>query len=104
MMQITYYPPITHSNAPRSAAVDEALALLPLALKWGRVGTFHLSIPWNALGSKPLVITLKDVTLVFRLLDADRAEPGGGSAADGGWEAEAARRRRAAKEKAVKVS
>jgi hypothetical protein len=92
--------------------VDEALGLLPLALKWGKVGTFHLSVPWNALGARPLVITLTDVTLVFKLLhpDADGSfdgsDGGGGEQEEEtttGLEAEARRRRRAAKERAVQV-
>ncbi len=94
--------------------MDEALGLLPLALKWGKVGTFHLSVPWNALGARPLVITLKDVTLVFKLLspDEDGGAGGGGEGeheeegeegAATGLEAEARRRRRAAKERAVQV-
>jgi hypothetical protein len=95
----------------RPAAVDEALGLLPLALKWGKVGTFHLSIPWNALGARPLVITLTDVTLVFKLLSPDEeGGVGGGGEEDDdgdgggtGLEAEARRRRRAAKERAVQV-
>lgn len=82
--------------------MDEALGLLPLALKWGKVGTFHLSVPWNALGARPLVITLTDVTLVFRLLNPE--EDGyGDDEGDGGLEAEARRRQRAAKERAVQV-
>ena len=85
---------------PRPAAVDDALGLLPLALKWGKVGTFHLSIPWNALGARPLVITLKDVTLVFRLLNPEEEEEEHGGE---GLEAEARRRRRVVKERAVQV-
>ena len=82
----------------KPSAVDECLGLLPLALDWGHVGTFHLSVPWNALGSKPLVITLKDVTLVFRLLtERDMEEEG----KEGGAGLEGQRRRRAAKEQAV---
>lgn len=88
--------------------MDEALGLLPLALKWGKVGTFHLSVPWNALGARPLVITLTDVTLVFRLLNPEEEGFRGegeeeGAGGDGGLEAEAQRRQRAAKERAVQV-
>lgn len=86
--------------------MDEALGLLPLALKWGKVGTFHLSVPWNALGARPLVITLTDVTLVFRLLNPEEEGLGGddeGAGGGGGLAAEARRRQRAAKERAVQV-
>ena len=48
----------------KAAAVEEALGL-PVSLKWGQIGSFHLSIPWNALGAQPLSVTLADVTLVF---------------------------------------
>lgn len=87
---------------PRPAAVHEALGLLPLSLKWGKVGTFHLNVPWNALGARPLVITLRDVTLVFKLLDPEEDAADGDGAAEG-LEAEAGRRRRAVKERAVQV-
>lgn len=73
---------------------------MPLSLKWGKVGTLHISVPWNALGARPLVITIKDVTLVFKLLNPDAEESDG---AGEGLEAEARRRRWAAKERAVQV-
>ena len=59
--------------------MDDALGLLPIGLKWGRVGTFHLSVPWNALGARPLAVTLRDVTLVFGLLDEDGYSGSGGA-------------------------
>jgi len=63
-----------------------------IKLKWGRVATFHLSIPWNGLGTMPLSVTLKDVRLVF-----------GPVAHNEGWtEEEARRRRRGTKERVVR--
>lgn len=64
----------------RPDAVDDALGLLPIGLKWGRVGTFHLNVPWNALGARPLTVTLRDITLVFGLLDEDGSSGGGTNA------------------------
>ncbi|CAN0497497.1 unnamed protein product, partial [Scytosiphon promiscuus] len=27
---------------------------IPVDVKWGHVGLFHLSVPWSKLGSKPV--------------------------------------------------
>lgn len=34
-------------------ALSEGLDL-PVDVKWGHVGLFHLSVPWSKLGSKPV--------------------------------------------------
>lgn len=34
-------------------ALSESLDL-PVDVKWGHVGLFHLSVPWSKLGSKPV--------------------------------------------------
>jgi len=93
---------LLHDLRVKGAAVDDLLGLIPLGLAWGRVGTFHLSVPWNAFGTKPLVITLKDVTLVFRVLTEEGSRGAdGGDGGGGGASRTALRRRRAAKEREV---
>lgn len=34
-------------------ALSESLDI-PVDVKWGHVGLFHLSVPWSKLGSKPV--------------------------------------------------
>ena len=34
---------------------------LPVRVEWGRIGLFHLNVPWSALGRQPIRVTLEDV-------------------------------------------
>ncbi|CAM9374040.1 unnamed protein product [Hapterophycus canaliculatus] len=52
--------------------VPEALSEeldIPVDVKWGHVGLFHLSVPWSKLGSKPVRATLEDVYILVAPLD-----------------------------------
>ncbi|CAM9181313.1 unnamed protein product, partial [Ectocarpus fasciculatus] len=49
-------------------ALSEGLDI-PVEVKWGHVGLFQLSVPWNKLGSKPVCATLEDVYILVAPLD-----------------------------------
>ncbi|CAM9474569.1 unnamed protein product, partial [Phaeothamnion confervicola] len=49
-------------------ALSEGLEL-PVEIRWGHIGLFHLEIPWNALGSRAVRATLEDVFLLVAPLD-----------------------------------
>ncbi|CAM9729590.1 unnamed protein product [Ectocarpus sp. 6 AP-2014] len=49
-------------------ALSEGLDI-PVEVKWGHVGLFQLSVPWNKLGSKPVRATLEDVYILVAPLD-----------------------------------
>ena len=34
---------------------------LPVRVEWGRIGLFHLNVPWSALGRQPIRVILEDV-------------------------------------------
>ncbi|CAN0417137.1 unnamed protein product, partial [Laminaria digitata] len=53
-------------------ALSEGLDI-PVDVKWGHVGLFHLEVPWSKLGSKPVravvCVTLEDVYILVAPLD-----------------------------------